>query len=329
MFKVKKDGYFNFFEGEGRFYKGNLHTHSTRSDGHVSPEEAVRMYKEKGYDFISLTDHYIYTDMPKLESDDFLVLPGVELAVSDKTTNLFDKDDMHGLRYHFVAIKYDYKTPNFVPHDYRELYNYEFPEGTDIKDAARQIYRYYKDRGNFIVLAHPDWSHAYGTDCEFDDILAMEVYNSHCDRTRYNGHSEYQWDYCLRNGYTMWGFAVDDAHFKTDDFFRGCIMVKSEALSRESITKSIMDGCFYSTMGPQFKELYLKDGIIHVECSPVDRIAMVALNSKSVVLNSKDNTLLTQGEFKLPTRGHTVYVRIVLADEYGRQAWSNPLYIEE
>jgi len=47
------------FGRPGRFYRGNLHTHSTNSDGKHPPEEVCRMYKEAGYDFISLSEHFM------------------------------------------------------------------------------------------------------------------------------------------------------------------------------------------------------------------------------------------------------------------------------
>ena len=31
---------------EGKWYKGNLHMHTTCSDGHLSPEEAILIYKK-------------------------------------------------------------------------------------------------------------------------------------------------------------------------------------------------------------------------------------------------------------------------------------------
>lgn len=39
------------------FYKGNMHCHSTLSDGALSPEELKDAYKNKGYSFIAITDH--------------------------------------------------------------------------------------------------------------------------------------------------------------------------------------------------------------------------------------------------------------------------------
>ena len=41
------------FTAPGRFWRGNLHTHSTRSDGVVSPEEVCRRYRAEGYDFLA------------------------------------------------------------------------------------------------------------------------------------------------------------------------------------------------------------------------------------------------------------------------------------
>ena len=44
------------------WYKVNLHTHTTRSDGHVSPEEAARIYRDAGYDALAITDHWAWTE---------------------------------------------------------------------------------------------------------------------------------------------------------------------------------------------------------------------------------------------------------------------------
>ena len=47
------------FTAPGRFWRGNLHTHSTRSDGVLEPEEVCRRYRAEGYDFLALTDHFV------------------------------------------------------------------------------------------------------------------------------------------------------------------------------------------------------------------------------------------------------------------------------
>ena len=49
---------FQAFSAAGRFYRGNLHTHSTLSDGTLPPEAVCAHYREAGYDFLALTDHF-------------------------------------------------------------------------------------------------------------------------------------------------------------------------------------------------------------------------------------------------------------------------------
>ncbi len=67
--------------------RGNLHTHSTLSDGALDPVEIARRYRAKGYDFIAFTDHRCFLGdggsqaywarLPPSE-DGFLILRGVE-----------------------------------------------------------------------------------------------------------------------------------------------------------------------------------------------------------------------------------------------------------
>ncbi|MFO7532084.1 MAG: hypothetical protein R6W93_06450, partial [Candidatus Limnocylindrales bacterium] len=39
------------------WFRGNLHTHTTNSDGDSPPDEVVAWYRDAGYDFLALTDH--------------------------------------------------------------------------------------------------------------------------------------------------------------------------------------------------------------------------------------------------------------------------------
>ena len=42
---------------ELKWFKGNIHTHTTESDGDDTPENVVRWYRRHGYDFLVLSDH--------------------------------------------------------------------------------------------------------------------------------------------------------------------------------------------------------------------------------------------------------------------------------
>ena len=59
-----------------RYYKGNTHAHTTRSDGTQSPENVMRMFRDAGYDFLVLSDHW--TPGPTEEFEGMLVLTGAE-----------------------------------------------------------------------------------------------------------------------------------------------------------------------------------------------------------------------------------------------------------
>ncbi|MYD95309.1 MAG: hypothetical protein F4Y02_16835, partial [Chloroflexi bacterium] len=52
----------NPFLTQGRWYRGNLHAHSTNSDGAKSPADAVAWYRDAGYDFMALSDHHVVSD---------------------------------------------------------------------------------------------------------------------------------------------------------------------------------------------------------------------------------------------------------------------------
>ena len=64
--------------------KGNLHTHTSFSDGALSPGEAAEIYTDLGYDFLAITDHdYLirphYWESLPVQNGPLLVFKGVEL----------------------------------------------------------------------------------------------------------------------------------------------------------------------------------------------------------------------------------------------------------
>ena len=69
---------------EGNFYKANLHSHTTVSDGAWTPEEAKENYKAQGYSILAYTDHDILLSHQYLTDDKFLALNGLELEFNEK-----------------------------------------------------------------------------------------------------------------------------------------------------------------------------------------------------------------------------------------------------
>lgn len=91
----------NMFAESGNWYKGNLHSHTTNSDGRMTPEEAVSLYKNYGYHFLCLSEHDLYTDLrEQFDSEDFILLPGVEASVwllNEEKTGLIKTHHIHGI----------------------------------------------------------------------------------------------------------------------------------------------------------------------------------------------------------------------------------------
>ena len=62
-----------------QYFKAALHTHSTVSDGRLTPQEVKDAYKAQGYSILCLTDHNIPANHSDMNEPDFLMLTGVEV----------------------------------------------------------------------------------------------------------------------------------------------------------------------------------------------------------------------------------------------------------
>ena len=56
------------------YFKANLHSHSTISDGAYTKEELREIYKSRGYQILAITDHNLVIPHPELEDEDFLLI---------------------------------------------------------------------------------------------------------------------------------------------------------------------------------------------------------------------------------------------------------------
>jgi hypothetical protein len=66
--------------------KGCFHTHTTCSDGTLTPQQVANTYESKGYDFIAFTDHdYLlkqnYRDVCRQVKTNMIIFYGIELTV--------------------------------------------------------------------------------------------------------------------------------------------------------------------------------------------------------------------------------------------------------
>ena len=300
------------FTAPGRFWRGNLHTHSTRSDGILSPEEVCRRYRAEGYDFLALTDHFIgdysypIVDTVPFRSAGFTTILGAELH-SGAMAN--------GELWHILAVGLP---ADFTPPDSPSFHPKPGQE-TGPEIAARAV-----AAGAFVAIAHPQWSGLTLADARsIASAHAVEIYNHGCANgcDRPDGFAIA--DLLLTEGRKLTMIATDDAHFYEPDHFGGWVMVKSEANSPEALLAALKSGAFYSSQGPELRDVRLEgDHVVIESSSVVSAIAMGhGTGAKSVHGNS-----MTRAEVPLDRLNGSPWVRVAVIDAAGKRAWSNPIW---
>lgn len=300
------------FSAPGRFWRGNLHTHSTLSDGCLAPEEVCRRYAAEGYDFISLTDHFVghygypIADTKPYRSNSFTTIPGAELHSGAM---------QNGELWHILAVGLpeDFTPPNapgFQPVAGQE-------SGPDLARRAREA-------GAFVAIAHPHWSGLTLADARsIEAAHAVEIYNHGCaigcDREG-GGHVL---DLLLADGRALTLVATDDAHFTEPDHFGGWVMVKAEANDPDLLLAALKRGEFYSSQGPELKNVELGAGEVHVESSAV---ASVIVQGKGQAAVAVHGTSMTRATVPLDRFAGSAFLRVTVVDVAGNRAWSNPVW---
>ncbi len=287
----------------GRFYRGNLHTHCTHSDGALPMEQVIRAYRDAGYDFISLTDHFMerfgypITDSTAFQGRDFTTIIGAELHAPALE---------NGERWHILA--------NGLPLDFEP----NGPEETGVELGARA-----HRAGAFVSIAHPAW---YGLSLNDARSLgtahAVEVYNHGCALETDRGDGWYILDALSAEGRPLSAIATDDAHFKTPDGFGGWVQVKADGLTPEALLSALKAGHFYSSQGPEIFNLSIDSETIEIVSSPVRVVSALGEGSAAV---HKIGDGLTRVRLSRERLQFSSYLRVVLIDHHGQRAWTNPM----
>ena len=281
--------------GKGVWLKGNIHAHTTNSDGVCRPEEIALEYERHGYDFVFLTDHDKRT-VPDEIIRKPLLIPAEEVVFSSK-----------GYDYHFVCLGL----------------KKEWAAGSS--HSPGQVLARARREGVFIVQAHPYWCGVPSHKCVYPRGLTcpgMEVYNNVCDRLNGKGYSNVHWDDLLDAGHRILGFAVDDTHNVTH-IAGGWIMVKATHRTPDAILSAIRTGNFYSSQGPEIKSITVSRREIKIVCSPVMRINFITNRWEGRSIFAAIESL-TEAVWTVPQGKR--YARIELVSASGKTAWSNPIY---
>jgi hypothetical protein len=299
-----------------RWYKGNVHCHSTNSDGDLAPREVAALYRRGGYDFICITDHNRATDPKEAGSEEgsFLVVPGIEFTYQGVESSYI----------HISAI-------GLARDD-------ELPDSPcNLGEGMRQIVEVINKSGAFSVLNHPNWCWGYGTGdiARVPNAHAFEVYNgaSACNN---DGDSEHPstdelWDSILSRGIRLFGIASDDAHDYSvvnptyaEPPFTGWICVRAESLSRQAIMESLFRGDFYASNHPVIASMSLSRERLEIRIQEIGEIRYTTtfLGKHGRVLRR----VAGQEALYLPD-GSEGYIRAVVSDTDGHKAWTQPVFL--
>ncbi len=272
----------------------NLHMHTSRSDGDVSPDEAAARYRAAGYDAVAFTDHWVFGKNEYAENG-LLLLSGIEYDTKNAT-----KDGL----FHIVGI------------GMRE-------DPCLARDATvQEMIDGIKRAGGFAVLAHPAWSlNSPAQILPLENVDATEIYNSvsgvHMSR---RADASLIVDMLAAQGRLYPLIAADDTHYYDSDACAAWIMVRAEACTQEKILDALYRGDFYATEGPEVHVRRVGKELV-VDCSPCREI--VFLSDRAFSQRVFEGDALTGARYT-PLQNES-FIRVQITDENGKRAWTSPL----
>jgi hypothetical protein len=296
------------FAAAGQFYKGNLHTHSSLSDGLLDAEEVCKRYRERGYDFLCLSDHFMphynypIADTRPYRTNTFTTILGAECHAPSTE---------HGEKWHILAVG--------LPADFP-------PNGAE--ETGPQLAQRCIDAGAFVAIPHPEWyALTAGDAASIPGAHAVEVYNHTSQVLNGRGGGSYYLDDMLNTGRHINALACDDAHWvagedQNRDAFGGWVMVKAEANEPDALLQALKNGHYYSSQGPTIGDIRIEGDEVIIDSSPAFQISIVGRASRNEKLSG---TALTRARFPL-SKFDDDWWRVVIIDAAGKIAWSNPFY---
>lgn len=286
----------NPYPADGPWLRGNLHTHTTESDGERPPANVVADYSTRGYDFLALSDHDTFTDPASVAGSSALeLIPAVEIS----------SDGPHLL--HIGAT-------HPVEPD---------PDRQAVVDAIRG------DEG-IAIPAHPKWKAAFEHWSHEQlsalvGITALEIYNGLVEGHPGGAIATDRWDRLLSAGHRVWGIASDDAH-RGWEVERGWTVVRTADRSPAGILSAIAAGACYASTGVTVRDVTVKDGVVAVETTDADRIRLIS--DHGVV---QQTTAGPTAQFRVPEqlvhRSEHTYVRVACEGAGGARAWLQPMFL--
>lgn len=264
-----------------KFYKASLHTHSTVSDGKLTPQEVKGYYKQQGYSILALTDHHVIADHSDLNDEELLCLTGIELGLDDE--NYKPPASFFGKSYHIglIAKRADllwqpyYKElpyPEAQPH-LQKAEKDVFPRVYDLQ-VANDIIKKANEMGFFAIFNHPTWSmQSYPDYAGLEGLWGLEIRNTHNCMKGFDENNSRVYQDMLWLGKRLCPVMADDSH-RQAMIGGSWTMIGAQELTYESVVAAMEKGDVYCSCGPQIRGLCWDDGVLTVECSPAAQVTV-------------------------------------------------------
>lgn len=299
--------------------KGNLHAHTTVSDGSLQPEVLIEMYRAYGYDFLCISDHDVYSAYP--DEEDFLLLPGMEAS------SAWVNEKGYEIQTHHVGAVYApflYPPKETWHHlEKRKVYTTRSPWNTEAE--MKRLIQEVHDHGCLAIYNHPKWSRIGLAGTQDNPADLIEVYNYNTQIESREGYDESYYDACLASGNVKGCTASDDNHNRFQDSFGGFVMVKAP-LEREAIVQALAKGQFYSSSGLLIKALYKEGDHLRLVCDgcTCDCVSVVAYGPVGSSYCIREPGV---SDIKIPIYNPSFLMRLVIKGKTG-SAWTGPFVFD-
>lgn len=324
-----------------KYFKTNLHTHSTVSDGKLSVEELKQEYKSRGYSVVAFTDHEVCFSHQDLNDEDFLALTGYEML-----TDQWELPKSHTQTYHFNFIAKDPENrwqifnPVYRPATERHLDKIVcdgYEERTYNLEKMNEIIARAREKGFLVTYNHPAWSMQDARDyIGLEGIWGVEVFNGECYMLGADDDMSQCYQEMLREGKRLFPLATDDTH-SPRAIGMGWVMVGAEKLEYGSVIEALEKGDFYASSGPEIHSLTVEDDIVTITCSGAVSINMLShCRIRKRVLAEPGHQLFT-AQFDISSWLRNcmdewkdkAFVRFIVTDPMGRKAYTRAYWRDE
>jgi len=278
----------------GSWVFGNIHAHTTVSDGSRGPQEVIDDYAARGHGFLMISDHDVFTgheEYEQLNSRGLVLIAGNEVSA----------DGPHML--HVNATK------KVFPHNSRQR----------VIDEVLAS-------GGFVILNHPNWHGNFdhfslGHMASLTGYTGIEIYNGVISRLDGSSYALDKWDMLLSYGRRTWGFANDDSHAVTGDCGLGwnCVYVREKTAS--AIVSAMQAGRFYASTGVTITGVEVSGNTIRIKTDNAERIVALQHYAKRI-------KCVDAKEIELQVPDTARYVRFECWGRGESFAWTQPFWVK-